>query len=232
VLDRFLCAVPARGGSKRLPRKNLRLLGGKPLIAYAIEGARQTGLFERVYVCTDDEEIASVSREYGASVPLLMPEELCSDLVASHLPCQHLAAHLAERGGAPDTLICLQPSSPLRSADDIEKAVKKFQDHDFDFMVSISALDPHDFHWALVPNGNDYWRMYFGNQYLKERPLLPAVFRHNGSIKIARLTELAKTGHFFGERMGVIETPAERSVHVAVEFDLKLCELLLAEQAA
>jgi len=84
----------------------------------------------------------------------------------------------------------------------------------------------------VVPNGGDYWRMYFGNDYMKERPLLPPVFRPNGSIKIARLPELARAGHFFGERMGVVETPPERSVHVAVEFDLKLCELILAERSA
>jgi CMP-N-acetylneuraminic acid synthetase len=85
-----------------------------------------------------------------------------------------------------------------------------------------------------VPNEDDgaagFWRMYFGNKYMKERPLLPPVFRPNGSIKIGRLPALGKTGHFFGERMGVIETPPERSVHVAVEFDLTLCEQILREQ--
>jgi CMP-N-acetylneuraminic acid synthetase len=74
--------------------------------------------------------------------------------------------------------------------------------------------------------------MYFGNEYMKERPLLPPVFRPNGSIKIARLAALAQVGHFFGDRMGVVETPPQRSVHVALELDLKLCELLLAGRAA
>ena len=232
MAEPLLCAIPARGGSKRLPRKNLRALAGKPLIAHTIEAARQSGLFDRIYVCTDDEETAGVARRYGAVVPLMMPADLCGDLVASHIPCQHLAAYLAENGQATDTLVCLQPTSPLRTAGDIQAAVSKFQDGDFDFLVSVTPLDPHDFHWAVVPNGDRYWRMYFGNQYVKERPLLPPVFRPNGSIKIARLKALAQTGHFFGERMGVIETPAQRSVHVAVEFDLKLCELLLAERAA
>jgi len=232
VPDGILCTIPARGGSKRLPRKNLRVLAGKPLIVYTIEAAKRSGLFENVYVCTDDEEIAGIAREYGASVPILMPAELCGDLVASHVPCQHLAAHLAKNGRPTETLVCLQPSSPLRTAEDIKAAVAKFQDHDFDFLVSVTPVDPHDFHWAVVPNGGDYWHMYFGNQYMRERPLLPPVFRPNGSIKISRLKALAQTGHFFGERMGVIETPVERSVHVAVEFDLRLCEQILAERAA
>jgi CMP-N-acetylneuraminic acid synthetase len=228
----MLCAIPARGGSKRLPRKNLRSLAGKPLIAYTIEIARQSGLFESVYVCTEDNEIAGKARDYGASVPMLMPAELCGDLVASHIPCQHLAAHLAGQGRSSDTLVCLQPTSPLRSVGDLKAAVNKFHDNNFDFLVSVTPVDPHDFHWAVVPDGGDYWRMYFGNEYMKERPLLPPVFRPNGSIKIARLQALAQVGHFFGERMGVVETPPERSVHVAVEFDLKLCEFILAERMA
>ncbi|MGA7697282.1 MAG: acylneuraminate cytidylyltransferase family protein [Candidatus Sulfotelmatobacter sp.] len=229
----MLCTIPARGGSKRLPGKNLRALAGKPLIAYTIEVARRSGLFESVYVCTEDNEIAEIARACGASVPILMPEELCGDLVASHITCQHMAAHLAGIGISTDTLVCLQPSSPLRSVDDLTSAVNKFQSDDFDFLVSVTPVDPHDFHWAVMPDSDgDYWHMYFGNKYLKERPLLPPVFRPNGSIKIARLPALTQVGHFFGERMGVVETPPERSVHVALEFDLKLCEMILAERAA
>jgi len=227
----MLCAIPARGGSKRLPRKNLRTLAGRPLIAHTIDIARQSGLFEGVFVCTEDQEIADVARACGANVPILMPEELCGDLVASHIPCQRLAVHLAGQGRSTDILVCLQPTSPLRNADDVKEAVNKFRgNNDFDFLVSVTQVDPHDFHWAVVPNGDGYWRMYFGSEYMKERPLLPLVFRPNGSIKIARLPALAKVGHFFGERMGVVETPPARSVHVALEFDLKLCELILAER--
>jgi CMP-N,N'-diacetyllegionaminic acid synthase len=232
VAEATLCAIPARGGSKRLHRKNLRVLSGKPMIAHSIEVARRSGLFDSVYVCTEDEEIATVARAWGATVPILMPEELCGDLVASHLPCQHLAEHLAAQGRSIETLVCLQPTSPLRSVGDLKASVEKFQSGDFDFVVSVTAVDPHDFHWAVVPDGGEYWRMYFGDQYMKERPLLPPVFRPNGSIKIARLPALAKTGHFFGERLGVVETPPERSVHVALEFDLKLCEQLLTEHSS
>jgi N-acylneuraminate cytidylyltransferase/CMP-N,N'-diacetyllegionaminic acid synthase len=228
----MLCAIPARGGSKRLARKNLRTLAGMPLIVHSIDVARRSGLFDQVYVCTEDQEIADVARAHGATVPIMMPGELCGDLVASHIPCQYLARHLSSEGRAIDTLVCLQPTSPLRSVDDLTGAVEKFQEGELDFLVSVTPVDPHDFHWAVVPNGNGYWRMYFGDEYLKERPLLPPVFRPNGSIKIARLAALERVGHFFGERMGVIETPPERSVHVALEFDLKLCELLLAGRAA
>jgi CMP-N,N'-diacetyllegionaminic acid synthase len=222
----MICTIPARGGSKRLPRKNVRELAGRPVIAYSIESALETELFEKVYVCTEDEQIAGVAKQFGAIVPELVPPDLCGDLVASHIPCQYIAARLPGHEQI-DSLMCLQPSSPLRSAQDIRDAVEKFSEGQFDSVVSVTPVDPHDFHWAVVPGEGAYWKMFFGKQYLKERPLLPPVYRPNGSIKVAKLTALAEIGHFFGERMGVIETPSERSVHVAVEFDLKLCETIL-----
>src|SRR6202034_3827976 len=147
----MLCTIPARAGSKRLPGKNLQTLAGRPLIAYTIEVARQSGLFETVYVCTEDEEIADVARSCGASVPILMPQELCGDLVASHIPCRHMASHLAGLGQSTDTLVCLQPTSPLRSVKDLISAVKKFQRGDFDFLVIVTTVSPHDYHSAVAP---------------------------------------------------------------------------------
>jgi CMP-N,N'-diacetyllegionaminic acid synthase len=225
----MICTIPARGGSKRLPRKNVRELAGKPLIAYSIESALKSGLFRQVYVCTEDPEIAQIAKKFGAEVPELVPAELCGDLVASHIPCQYIASRLPTRSQI-DSLLCLQPSSPLRSAQDIRDAVQKFSDGEFDFVVSVTPVDPHDFHWAVVPGEATYWKMFFGTQYLKERPLLPPIYRPNGSIKVARLGALAATGHFFGERLGTIETSLDRSVHVAVEFDLQLCETILRQE--
>jgi CMP-N-acetylneuraminic acid synthetase len=224
----MICTIPARGGSKRLPRKNVRELAGKPLIAYSIEAALGSGLFRKVYVCTEDEQIARTATQFGASVPELLPAELCGDLVASHIPCQYIAARLPAHEQI-ESLLCLQPSSPLRSSQDIRDAAEKFSEGRFDFVVSVTPVDPHDFHWAVVPGEGNYWKMFFGTQYLKERPLLPPVYRPNGSIKIARLVALAAAGNFFGERLGVIETPLQRSVHVALEFDLKLCETILGQ---
>jgi CMP-N-acetylneuraminic acid synthetase len=158
-----------------------------------------------------------------------MPESLCGDLVASHVPCQFLAAELAKAGKSFQTLLCLQPSSPLRSCDDIRQALKVFDQGIFDFVVSVTPIDPHYFHWAVAPVRGDYWKMFFGAEYMKERPLLPAVCRPNGSIKIARFSALQTVGNFFGERLGVVETPENRSVHVATEFDLAVCRTVLNE---
>ena len=115
----------------------------------------------------------------------------------------------------------------MRSAEDIGGAIQEFEKERFDSLVSVTAVDPHYFHWAVVPRKDSYWKMYFGTEYLKERPLLPPVFRPNGSIKIAKLDSLAVLNHFFGQRMGAYETPEDRSVHVAGEFDLQVCEAVL-----
>ena len=227
MAERLLCAIPARAGSKRLPGKNLRPLHGKPMIAYSIEAARASGLFEDVYVCTEDEAIAQAARAFGAQVPFLMPPELCGDMVSSHTPCQRLADWLGEQGRPADALLCLQPTSPLRNAQDIQAAVERYRQGDVDFVVSVTLIDPHYFHWAVQQQKDGAWRMYFGDQFMVERPLLPTVYRPNGSIKIGRLSALRQTQHFFGPRLAVVETPEERSIHVATKFDADMCEFIL-----
>ncbi len=225
--EKTLCAIPARAGSKRLPGKNIMPVAGKPMIAYSIEAALRSELFEDVYVCTNSAEIAEIAVSYGAQVPYLMPEDLCGDLVGSNVPCQHLAEYLINKGQPIETLVCLQPTSPLRSAEDIRQGMSVYQEDDVDFVVSVTPVDPHYFHWALHTNEKGYWEMYFGEKYIMERPLLPPVFRPNGSIKIGKFEAVREIDHFFGERLGMVETPEERSVHVATNFELDLCEFLL-----
>jgi CMP-N-acetylneuraminic acid synthetase len=223
----FFCAIPARGGSERLPRKNVLKLAGLPLIAYTIAAARASGCFDEIYVCTDTEEIATVARDYGARVPMLIPGELAGPLVASHRPCQWLYEQL---GSSAQALFCLQPTSPLRSAEDIRAGALRFARADVDTVVSVTPIDPHYFHWAVANDNDEGWHLYFGDKFMIERPLLPPVFRPNGSIKIARLDALRRSGNFFAPPFGVIETPEERSVHVATSFDMAVCEAVLARR--
>ena|SRR5579872_7389241 len=231
LADRMLCAIPARAGSKRLPRKNLLQLAGKPMLAYSIEAAQNSKLFSSVYVCTEDEEIAAVARRFGAEVVYLMPAELCGDLVPSHAPCRHLARSLAEKGKHHDSLLCLQPTSPLRSAEDILAGIERFAQGDVDLVASGTPIDPHYFHWAMRKKDDGYFEMYFGDKFMVERPLLPPVLRPNGSIKIANLKSLDETGNFFSKRFAVIETPEERSVHVGNRFEFDVCDFLLRKAA-
>jgi CMP-N-acetylneuraminic acid synthetase len=218
------CVIPARLGSKRIPRKNLRLCGDKPMLAHSIEAALQSGLFDRVYVCTEADEIASVATAHGAEARLV-DEALCGDLVPSWKPCVEVVSQLNREGESFHDLLCLQPTSPLRSADDISKGVRKFYDTGSDFVLSVTEIDPHYFHWAL--RCEDGWEMVFGEDYMIERLLLPKRYRPNGSIKVAKVDALEATGHFFGPSLACVETPEERSVHVGVELELQLADFLI-----
>ncbi len=225
-MNGVFCAIPARGGSERLPRKNLLRLRGVPLIVYSIAAARESGCFDEVFVCTDDAEIAAVARDHGASVPSLVPAEVAGPLIPSHRACQWMHEHL---GSDADVLVCLQPTSPLRAAEDVLAGLARFGRGDVDFVVSVTPIDPHYYHWA-VAEGEAGWAMVFGSRYLIERPLLPPVFRPNGSIKIGSMDALRRAGHFFAPPFGVVETPEDRSVHVATAFDLAVCEAVLARR--
>jgi len=205
-------------------------MAGEPMIAYSIWAAKRTKLFDDVYVATDDAEIADTSREYGATVPYLMPDELCGDMIPSHQPAQHLAESLAEEGDERDTLVLLQPTSPLRGPVDIEDGLKTFRGGDYDFTISVTHIDPHYFHWAMRESEDGYWEMHFGEKYMQERRTLPGRYRPNGSVKIATLDALRVEGNFFGEKCGAFETPQRRSIHIGTAFEFEIAEALLSRR--
>lgn len=224
--DQVLIAIPARGGSKRLPRKNVALLAGKPMIVHTIAAALESGLTEHVYVCTEDDEIAAIAEHHGAKV-FAIPMEMADDEVSSTTPCLALHEALASRGVGIGYIFNLQPTSPLRDSTDIVDSLETLRLSRSDFLVSATPIDPHYFHWALVDRG-ETWEMYFGKEYLRERTQLPPVYRPNGAIKLARAQSLVTTGNYFGSPLAVHMMPEERSIHVATDFDLTCAEAMLA----
>jgi CMP-N-acetylneuraminic acid synthetase len=136
-----------------------------------------------------------------------------------------LVDQLNSEGANVTDLLCLQPTSPLRSPEDICSGVRAFYNEGCDFILSVTEIDPHYFHWAL--QCEQEWRMVFGEDYMIERPLLPKRYRPNGSIKVAKTDALKRTGHFFGKSLSCIHTPEERSVHVGVELEFQLADFLL-----
>ncbi|NKQ38595.1 MAG: acylneuraminate cytidylyltransferase family protein [Methanosarcinales archaeon] len=218
-----LCVIPARMDSKRLSLKNIKNLCGMPMIAWTIEAAIDSKEFDVVYVSTENKEIAKIAKKFGAEINK-RPKELAGDLISSTDVCLNVWETYKEY----DTMVCLQPTSPLRTAEDIKNALKFFKNHkDANYLVSVTPIDPHYFHWALKIDDNGYEKMYFGNKYLIERPLLPKVYRPNGAIKIGSINEILKTKHFFGNKLICYEMPEERSVHVATQFDFDVCEYLI-----
>lgn len=223
-----LCVIPARGGSERLPGKNIRLLAGKPMIAHTILCAQASGLFERVYVSTDSPEIADVAREYGALIPHMLPAPLAAPDQASMGACVYLLEKLGQDGlGGWDFLFCLQPTSPLRSPQDIKAVMQAMETGDFEHVISCTPIDPHYHHWAMEEE-KGFLKPVFGPEYQVDRIYLPQALRPNGAVKAMR-TELAgKHETFFdSQKVGFTLMEEERSVHVAFELDFLLAEILL-----
>ncbi len=223
-----LLAIPARGGSKRLPRKNLAMVGGKPMIVHTIEAALASGVAAEAWVCTEDREIARTALDHGAEV-FTIPDSMAGDEVSSTVPCLALHDELRRKGAPHDLIFNLQPTSPLRTAEDIRRSLGTLLESGADFLVSVTAIDPHYFHWAVVEKEGG-WEMYFGRGFLRERTQLPPVHRPNGAIKLARAVRLAETGNYFGKPLAVHPMPEERSIHVATAFDLACAETMLARR--
>ncbi len=141
IMQKVLGIITARGGSKGIPGKNVKLLLGKPLIAYTIEAAKQSGVFDRIVVSTDDKLIADVARQYNCEVPFMRPKRLASDKTA-HLPViQHAVSTLRERDGyKPDYTMILQPTSPLRQAFHIKEAVELALKEKPDSVISVASI--------------------------------------------------------------------------------------------
>ena len=224
----ILIAIPARGGSKRLPRKNILPLNGKPMIVYTIEAAQKADITNNIWVCTEDDEIADVSKESGAKV-YRIPDDMAKDDVSSTMPCLALLSHLEQEGKIFDYIFNLQPTSPLRTSEDIILSLETIENNKADFLVSVTEIDPHYFHWAMIERENK-WQMYFGNKYMKERIYLENAYRPNGAIKLAQTKQLINNGNFFGNNLTVHNMPEERSIHVGTDFDFKCAEGLLKQE--
>lgn len=200
------------------------------MIEYTIVAAHASGLFDDVFVCTESEEIAQVARRAGARVPELVPGELCGPEVASWVPCVDVASRLD--GARVEALVCLQPTSPFRSPEDIARGVELFLRSGADFVQSVTPVDPHYFHWALAHDEGSGWRMVFGDDYLVERTQLPPRYRPNGSIKIAKRDALESHKSFFGPSLECFETPEERSLHVGSPFEFEVADYLATTRSA
>ncbi len=229
-MTRVLAVVTARGGSRQIPGKNLRPLAGKPLVLHTIEAALNAGsAFYRVIVSTDDPEIADISRAAGAEVPFARPAELAADTAPS-LPVVQHAARFAERddGRRLDWVMLLQPTSPMRTADDIVQAVALADKNECDSVVSVvEAMACHPLKIKRIEDG--LLRSFLPGvpEAIRRQDLEPAVFRRNGAIYLTRRDVLLDGNSLYGERIRPYVMPPERSIDIDSEFDLRLAACLL-----
>lgn len=232
-----LAVITARGGSVTLPRKNVLPLAGKPLIAHSIEaalGARDLGApILDVVVSTDDEEIAQVSRRFGAHAPFRRPAELATPEAASLPVVQHAVSFMEDTKGSPfDWILLLQPTSPLRTAGDIMQALQLGEEKDATAVVSVTdANSAHPAKLRLIEDGT--LRPYLGTSFtpLRRQDFGFDVYRTNGAIYLARRDVLMDEGSFYGTRPYAYVMPPERSIDIDTKLDFEIAEFLFQRRS-
>tara|TARA_B100000768_G_C11254183_1_gene365580 strand:+ start:488 stop:1174 length:687 start_codon:yes stop_codon:yes gene_type:complete len=150
-----LAVIPARGGSKRIPRKNIKLFGGKPMIAWSIEAAEESGVFDRIIVSTDNAEIASIAREYGAEVPFMRPDELSDDHTGTSPVIAHAIHWYVEHGFDPQHVCCIYATAPFIQSTDIQQGLEIIEKGNVDFAFSATSFPfPIQRAIKLCPDGS------------------------------------------------------------------------------
>lgn len=228
-----LALIPARGGSKGISKKNLRVLGDKPLIAHTIEEATKSKMVDRVVVSTDSQEIAETAKKHGAEVPFLRPKRLAEDNATATSVILHALDHLKkEEGFRPDIVVYLQPTSPFRKAEHIDKGVEALHKSDFDSVVGVREV--YDHHPYFMHSKDEEGRL---NALLKEagtverRQDLPKLYELNSALFITKTSYFENADEkalcFNHENMGGLEMEILNSVDIDKEFDLRLAEFLI-----
>jgi CMP-N,N'-diacetyllegionaminic acid synthase len=226
---RTIATICARGGSVGVPRKNIRPLAGRPLIAHTIAQALAAPGIDAVYVSTDDSEIAEVARQYGATVPFLRPAALATSQAAKVPVIQHLCEWVAGHDGEFDRIIDLDPTSPLRTVDDIQ-ACLSLLDADTSAVITTfeSEKNPY-FNMVEVKADGQIGLVCKGPEGIVARQLAPHVYSMNASIYVWHRHTL--TNGLWNGRLKMHVMPRERSIDIDSPLDFKIVEMLLAEQA-
>lgn len=228
ISDKLLVLIPARGGSKGIPQKNIRPLADKPLIAYTIDAAQQSACIERIIVTTDDSQIAGIARQWGAECPFLRPPHLAQDDTPGIAPVIHAIKWLEEHQSyRPDYVVLLQPTSPLRESQDITAAYQLALKNNADAVVSVSAAENHPY-WTKTLNQDGRLKNFLDtDEQYQCRQDLPAVYALNGAIYIVRRDVLLAEETFLPEKTyGYVMQP-ERSLDIDTQWDFHLAELIM-----
>ncbi|MGV7930885.1 MAG: cytidylyltransferase domain-containing protein [Spirochaetota bacterium] len=224
----FLSIIPARGGSKRLPGKNMLPLMGRPLIEWTIQAALSSGFVDTTCVSTDDERIAEISRRVGAEVPFLRPSELATDTASSISVVKHCVDfYNTKLNRTYDYVILLQPTSPLRKVSDIDSAIKFLFEKKADAVVSVCEADHSPLRCNILPDSLSMENFISDKHRGKRSQDLPVFYRINGAIYIAKTDRLILEGSFlFKKNVFAYIMPRERSIDIDTEVDFKIAEIL------
>jgi len=219
-----VCVIPARGGSKRLPRKNVADFLGRPILAYTVDAALESGVFGRVVVSTEDDEIAEVARRAGAETHARRTD-LAADTAGLVDVCIAFLKEEEDAGRAWELFGCLLATAPMRTADDVRRTHALIAPGLCDFAMAVTTypLPPLQ---ALRANESGFLRPMFPDLVKLRSQETPALFVDNGSTYLALVSAFRKERSFYGSRMRGHVMPRERSVDIDEPFDLELARLL------
>jgi len=221
--------IPARGGSKGLPGKNLRKLGALSLIGQAIASAREAALLARFIVSTDSPEIAEEARRHGAEVPFLRPAEFATDQAGMLPVLQHAVRWLESSAGVrPDLIVTLQPTSPFRTGAEIDQTIRKVIEAGSDSAQTLSEASYHPYFMKTLDGDRTVALFPEGHRYVRRQDA-PAVYQPSGAVYVTRYATLMERGHILGEDNRGVVQGFEASVNIDTEWDFLLAELLLRE---
>ena len=215
--------IPARGGSKGIPKKNIRPIASKPLIAWTIEAALGARLLDRVVVTTDNAEIAEVACAHGAEIPFLRPVELARDETPGIEPVLHALDQLGDY----NIVVLLQPTSPLRTSDDIDAAIRLAMERNASV---VSVTDAAHAGWTFPMNSKNILDLS-NCELVARRQDLPSQWALNGAVYVAAAQRLRSSRTFLTPGTVGYRMPIERSVDIDDELDWRIAEMLLSERS-
>lgn len=229
----IVATICARSGSKGVPRKNLRLLHGKPLIGRAVEQALAANIFDRVVASTDDPEMARVAAEFGAEVPFLRPPELAQDRTNKWEVFRHLVSELEARGDSVGVIADLDTGAALRTTDDIRAAVERLDATGADVCVTAYEADHNPYYNMVEVDPAGLAHVCVRPQRpVANRQQAPAVYNLSPAIFAIRRDALWRHDHWSQCQMTLSVIPRERALDIDTELDFTLVELLFARRAA
>lgn len=225
----ILVVIPARGGSKGIPHKNIKKLGDKPLICYSIDVARQLTVDENICVTTDDDEIIQVVENYGLKVHFKRPDNLATDTCGSNEVIQHAYKFYLNQGKCYDAILLLQPTSPFRRLEDVKGAIALYN-NSLDMVVTVKETSANPYYNCYEENENGYLVVSKGDGKLERRQDAPSAYEWNGAVYVInpkRLMEVGLAGLIKVKKYLMDEI---HSIDLDTMFDWKVAELVLKEK--
>lgn len=222
---KILAIIPARGGSKGVPRKNIRDLAGKPLIAWTIEEAKKSCYIDRLILSSEDDGIIEVAKQYGCEVPFKRPLELAQDDTPGIEP----VLHAIEQCPGYDYVVLLQPTSPLRTVEDIDGCIEKLLNSDADFCVSVTEPEKSPY-WMYTLEEERMVPLLPQEELVARRQDLPKVYALNGAVYAGEISKLFKSKSFINNNTCSYVMLQKHSIDIDSLYDFKICESILNER--